>query len=145
MRRWVAAKKRLTAAASFSSLLRAKSKSVAPQAHAPPSRSSVAVPRVPRPSQQAANIVNMSALKEMPLRVWFGFACFLWHDAERPTAMRCMRALLDVHGGANGANGGPGGTGGACGSAPSPPASTRMGTLSMKLSSDTGLPMTRVR
>ena len=35
----------------------------------------------------------------MPLRVWFGFASFLWHDGEKQGALRCMQRLLEKHGG----------------------------------------------
>ena len=34
----------------------------------------------------------------MTLRVWFGFASFLWHDGERHRALSCMQRLLEKHG-----------------------------------------------
>ena len=38
----------------------------------------------------------------MPLRVWLGFASFLWRDGERQQALHCVRSFLDAHGGIEG-------------------------------------------
>ena len=59
-------------------------------------------PRATMPASPPADFLGKDSaakLSSMPLRVWFGFASFLWHDGERHKAMHCMRLLLDKHGG----------------------------------------------